>query len=73
MTPYSSNSGKLSGVKFYEPGDDFIIVQFPSNEYKYSYKSCGKDATEAMKELAFAQEGLSTFISQVQPKYEWKR
>lgn len=73
MTPYSSTSGKQSGVIAYEIGTDHIIVQFKGGNYKYSYRSCGKDATETMKKHALASNGLSTFIAQEQPPYEWKR
>lgn len=73
MTPYSSTSKKKSGVSAYEIGDDFIIVQFYTSEYKYSYSSCGRTAIETMKGLALASNGLSTFISQNKPDYEWKR
>ena len=73
MTPYASKSGKASGATAYEIGDDFIIVRFHSVEYKYSYNSCGQSATETMKRLALASNGLSTFISQNNPRYEWKR
>lgn len=73
MTPYSSASGKESGVTAYEIGVDFIIVRFCSVDYKYSYNSCGQLATEIMKKLALASGGLSTYISQNAPDYEWKR
>lgn len=72
MEPYSSTSGKKSGVTGYEIGDDFIIVQFYGGQYKYSYRSCGVNATKTMKGLAFASNGLSTFIAQNKPDYEWK-
>lgn len=39
MTNYSSTSGKKPGVLAYEIGDDYIIVQFPEGQYKYSYSS----------------------------------
>jgi len=73
MTPYSSTSGKRSGVSAYEIDDNFIIIQFYGGQYKYSYSSCGQSATETMKRLALASNGLSTFIAQNKPDYEWKR
>ncbi len=73
MTSYSSTSGKQSGVSAYEIGSDWIIVQFYSAKYKYSYSSCGQSATETMKQLALESNGLSTFIAQNKPDYEWKR
>ncbi len=72
MTPYSSKTGKKSGVTAYSIGDNYIIVEFDSYQYKYSYKSCGSEAIEEMKKLALASSGLSTFISQNNPAYEWK-
>lgn len=73
MTPYSSTSGKSSGVSAFEIGDSYIIVQFRTTQYKYSYSSCGQSATETMKRHALASNGLSTFIAQKNPKYDWKR
>jgi len=73
MIPYSSTSGKKSGVSAYENGNDYIIVQFNAWLYKYSYRSCGQSATETMKRLAVASGGLSTFIAQQKPDYEWSR
>jgi hypothetical protein len=71
MTPYSSKSGKVSGVKAYRIGDDFIVVQFHGPKtYTYSYRSAGKQAVERMKQLALASRGLSTYITQHDPKFE---
>jgi hypothetical protein len=74
MKNYHSKSGKDSGVTAYESGPDYIIIQFAGGEtYRYSYRSCGRVAVEEMKQLALQQEGLSTFISRHDPKYDWKR
>lgn len=73
MTPYSSKSGKISGVNSFEIGDDFIVVRFRNTRYKYSNNSCGTTTIETMKELALASNGLSTFISQNNPAFEWKK
>lgn len=73
MTPYSSASGKKSGVSAYELGDDYIVVRFYTADYKYSNSSCGGSCVETMKGLALASNGLSTFIAQNKPDYEWKR
>jgi len=71
MKPYSSRSGKKSGVIAFETGVDFIIVQFRGFEtYRYSYKSAGASVVERMKLLALSQQGLSTFIAQYNPAYE---
>ena len=72
MVPYNSKSGKDSGVTAYEIKDEYIIVQFNSIRYRYSYKSCGAEAVETMKELARASKGLSTFIARRQPAYDEK-
>lgn len=71
MTPYSSKSGKKSGVTAYRSGIDFIAVQFNGKEvYTYTYRSAGSTAIEAMKKLASAQKGLSTYIAQHNPAFE---
>lgn len=73
MENYRSRSGKPSGVTGYEIGLDFIIVRFTSGDiYKYSERSCG-NAVGEMAALAVDQLGLSTFIAQNRPPYEWKR
>jgi hypothetical protein len=73
MTPYRSITGKSSGVTAYDIGEDHILVRFYNTIYKYSYKSCGRKTVTQMKKLAMANKGLSTFISQHDPAYEWKR
>jgi AraC-like DNA-binding protein len=71
MTPYSSTSGKKSGVTAYSLGHDFIIVEFENfKRYKYSYRTAGKRVVDHMKALALASEGLSTFIAQNEPGFE---
>lgn len=72
MTNYSSTSGKKPGVLAYEIGDDYIIVQFPEGQYKYSCSSCGETATENLKKLALSSCGLSAYIARNQPDFEWK-
>jgi hypothetical protein len=70
MTPYKSNSGKKSGVAAYKIGEDYILVRFGSGQlYKYTYGSAGRPAVDEMKTLAIAQQRLSTFISQHNPRY----
>jgi hypothetical protein len=64
MTPYKNLSGK-SGVVAYELGTDSINIEFVGGAvYRYDYDHAGRDAIQAMKMLAEAGEGLSTFISQ---------
>jgi len=71
MKPYSSRSGKKSGVIAFETAGDFIMVQFRGFEtYKYSYSSAGASVVERMKFLALSQQGLSTFIAQQNPVFE---
>jgi hypothetical protein len=72
MTPYVSKSGKESGIEAYQLGDDFIRVKFKhrSKPYKYSYRSAGKMAVEAMRSLAIDQKGLSTYIAKNNPEFE---
>ena len=71
MTAYTSRSGKKSGVTAYRSGADFIIVQFNGKEvYTYTYRSAGRTSIGAMKKLASAQKGLSTYIAQHNPAFE---
>ena len=71
MTPYSSKSGKNSGVIAYENGNDYILVQFSNRKkYKYTYTTAGPDAVEQMKKYALKGEKLSTYISQYDPGFE---
>jgi len=71
MIPYKNITGN-SGVVGYDPGKDFIVIQFVNNViYRYSYASAGMDNVEKMKLLARSGKGLSTFISRnVKDKYE---
>lgn len=70
MKPYRNLSGK-SGVVAYGIGPDFIDVEFKGGaRYRYTYRSAGQESIEAMKLLAAAGRGLSTFIARVQPGYD---
>ena len=71
MKRYANLSGK-SGVIAYAIGKDFVDVKFRGRDevYRYSERSAGKQAVEAMKEFALAGRGLSTFIAREQPGYE---
>ena len=70
MQRYSNVNGN-SGVKSYETGVDFIIVEFSNQAtYLYNYESAGKESIEKMKTFAASGKGLSTFISKhVKNKY----
>jgi hypothetical protein len=73
MISYSSRSGKDSGVVGYNVGRNYITVQFNNGvSYKYTNESAGKHVIKIMKQLAAAQTGLSTFISQYAPDFELK-
>ena len=55
----------------YSTGPDFIDVKFSAGaRYRYSHRSAGQDKVEAMKLLATAGRGLSTFIAKVHPAYD---
>ena len=70
MKRYRNLSG-VSGVVAYGTGPDFIDVEFRGGaRYRYSHRSAGQDKVEAMKLLAAAGRGLSTFIAKSQPAYE---
>ena len=72
MKRYPNLSGK-SGVVRYEIGPDYIDVEFGSGAvYRYSHDSAGQDDIEEMKQLALAGRGLSTYISQEDPPYEFR-
>jgi hypothetical protein len=64
MTRYRNLSGD-SGVESYRIRDDAIDVRFRENAqvYTYSWKRPGRDHVEAMKRLAKAGRGLSSYIS----------
>jgi len=64
-----------SGVVAYAIADDAIDVKFNSGDvYHYSYRKPGREHVEAMKALALAGRGLSTYIAQhVREEYERKR
>ena len=69
--PYTSRSGKKSGVTGFYIERNFIIVCFiEGSVYTYSYNSAGQHVVEEMKLLALDSEGLSTYIAQNKPRYE---
>ena len=73
MENYSSENDKGFGVTGYQIGDDYIILMFKHRyKYKYSYRSCGQEHVENMKDLARQQKGLTTYKNQHNPAYEWK-
>jgi hypothetical protein len=61
---YESLDGS-SGVTRYAVGPDYIIVEFNFTDgYRYDYSAPGQWKVEAMKKLAEAGKGLTTFINQ---------
>jgi len=63
MKPYRNRGGN-SGIRSYEIGDDFIIVQFnEGGKYLYNYESTESSNVETMKSLAIRGQGLNSFIS----------
>lgn len=64
MEKYKNRSGD-SGVYAYTIGADYIIVQFRTSAtpYTYSYARAGARHVEAMKKLARAGKGLSSYIT----------
>ena len=53
-----------SNILAYEPGDDFIKVEFADGSvYLYTYLSAGSQNIEEMKRLASRGDGLNSFIS----------
>lgn len=63
MKRYGNLSGN-SGVSAYHLGRGWIQVRFKDDRiYKYTAKSVGRKHLDAMKRLAEAGEGLSSYIS----------
>jgi len=65
MRPYLNLSGE-SGVRAYDLGPDFIVIEFHGRDklYRYTSRRVGREKVEEMKRLAVAGRGLSTFINQ---------
>ena len=71
MENYANQSGR-SGIRAYQIGVDYIIVQFNSGHhtlYTYTYNSAGGAVIETMKELARSGVGLNSYISINNPDY----
>ncbi len=70
MKPYKNLNG-TSGVVAYAIGSDFVDVKFKGGDvYRYSHRSAAPEQVEAMKLLAVAGRGLSTFIAKAHPGHE---
>jgi hypothetical protein len=65
LNPYKHEGS--SGVKAYQSGADFIILEFENaakdrkRVYLYNYEVPGKTHVETMKKLARKGEGLTTY------------
>jgi hypothetical protein len=65
MQRYGNLSGD-SGVVFYESGDGEIVLRFVDGwHYRYTDASAGAEHIAAMRRLARAGRGLSTYVSRV--------
>ncbi|HWU51447.1 MAG TPA: hypothetical protein VN153_01405 [Tahibacter sp.] len=70
MRRYVSKSGKPFGATGFRLEPDAIVVRFKGDQrYRYTHASCGVTHVDAMKRLAIAGEGLSTYVAQHQPRY----
>ena len=69
----SSSTGKPTGVRGYDYGDDYIKIYFTSGRvYTYTLASCGATHLANMKRLADAQSGLNTYLTRNKPPYASK-
>jgi hypothetical protein len=68
------NLGGGSGVRRYEIGDDYIVVEFnDGGTYLYNYQKPGSSNVERMKSIAVSGKGLNSFISTtIKKKYASK-
>ncbi|MFA6474760.1 MAG: hypothetical protein WCV88_01000 [Patescibacteria group bacterium] len=69
MQPYKNLSGQ-SGVKAYEYGTNYIVVQFKTQNisdgcdtYEYTYRSAGAMCVNDMKHCADLGAGLNSYIN----------
>lgn len=66
-------TGKSSGVRGYDYGDDYITIYFTSgSKYTYTLDSCGSMHLATMKRLADAQSGLNTYLTKNKPPFASK-
>lgn len=69
----SPSTGKRTGVRGYDYGDDYITIYFTSGSvYTYTLESCGEYHLSNMKRLADAQSGLNTYVTRNKPPYASK-
>ena len=72
MMEIDKNRSGDSGVRAFEIGEDFIVVEFLDLAvYRYTRASAGAANIEQMKRLAESGKGLATFINRhVRKRYE---
>ncbi|WP_439543847.1 hypothetical protein [Hyphomicrobium sp.] len=59
------NFGRNAGVRYFAVGPTSIRVWFKDGHgYEYDYRRPGREHIEAMKRLAEAGQGLTTYINQ---------
>ena len=64
LRPYKNLSGS-TGVSAYGTGRDFIRLRFRDGRvYEYDHNKPGRRDVEAMKRLAEAGQGLTTYVNQ---------
>lgn len=69
----SATTGKPTGIRGYDYGDDYITIYFTSGSvYTYTLESCGIVHLSNMKRLADAQHGLNTYLKKNNPPYASK-
>jgi hypothetical protein len=63
-------TGKASGVRGYDYGEDYITIYFTNgSQYTYTTESCGEIHLANMKQLADSQQGLNTYLTKNKPPY----
>ena len=63
MRRYRNSHGN-SGVTGFQPGPDYIDIEFrDGRQYRYTYSVPGQREVDTMKQLAESGENLATFIN----------
>lgn len=64
-----------SGIRNYEIGDGFIVIEFKDGQYrfyKYTDTSAGSHHITAMQQFARCGDGLNAYIGEHKPRYAAK-
>ncbi len=74
MQPYRHQGGKKAGVSHFCIKADSIVLRFEDGStYLYDYDRPGREQVEAMKKLARAGQGLTTYLNRnVRERYARK-